>query len=227
MRPSRTHEPPLVGTTFVLRPFRVEDFDAAHELGQDPATAPWMPPLPAADGAGVVEYFEDCRNDGGLLDLVIADLRGDCYLGEVVVAVGEHRVGELGCSLVPAARGRGVATEAMNLSPVGPSARSASAASRCSSRRRTPPRCASWTGPAFATRGCSATTGTPAARGSTSSSSRGFRPTCTRDGVGTSSPGGHADPSPNRRPRMAAVVRSRVLDDRGGETAGWLGARRA
>ena len=29
--------------------------------------------------------------------------------------LGEHRVGELGCGVVPAARGRGVATEALRL----------------------------------------------------------------------------------------------------------------
>ena len=74
-----------------------------------------LPPLPAADGAGVVEYLEECRGDGTVLDLVIADLVSDSYLGEVVVAVGEHRVGEVGCGLVPTARGRGVATEAMRL----------------------------------------------------------------------------------------------------------------
>ena len=66
-------EPPLAGTTFTLRPFRADDFDAAFELGQDPATAVWVPTLPAADGAGVVEYFEECRREGGLLHLVIAD----------------------------------------------------------------------------------------------------------------------------------------------------------
>ena len=75
----------------------------------------WTPPLPAADAAGVVDYFEECRRDGALLDLVIADLLGDSYLGEVTVALGDHRVGELGCGLIPAARGRGVATEAMRL----------------------------------------------------------------------------------------------------------------
>ena len=31
------------------------------------------------------------------------------------LCVGEHRVGELGCGVVPAARGRGVATEALRL----------------------------------------------------------------------------------------------------------------
>ena len=100
-------EPPLVGTMFVLRPFRVEDFDAAQELGQDPANVMRLPPVPAADGAGVVEYLEERRGDGTVLDLVIADLVSDSYLGEVVVAVGEDRVGEVGRGLVPTARGRG------------------------------------------------------------------------------------------------------------------------
>ena len=98
-----------------MRPFRAEDFDAAFELGRDPATAVWEPTLPAADGAGVAEYFEECRREGGLLHLVIAGRIDDAYLGEVVAVVGEHRVGELGCGVVPAARGCGVATEALRL----------------------------------------------------------------------------------------------------------------
>ena len=72
-----------------------------------------MPELPAADGAGVVAFYDECRRDGRLLHLVIADLLTDAYLGEMMLALGEHRVGELGCCLVPAARGRGIATDAL------------------------------------------------------------------------------------------------------------------
>ena len=72
-----------------------------------------MPELPAADGAGVVAFYEACRREGSLLHLVIADRVTDAYLGEMMLALGEHRVGELGCCLVPAARGRGIATEAL------------------------------------------------------------------------------------------------------------------
>ena len=71
--------------------------------------------MPAADGADAAEYFEVCRGEGGLLLLVIADSMSDAYLGEVVVVLSEHRVGELGCGVVPAARRRGVATEALRL----------------------------------------------------------------------------------------------------------------
>jgi RimJ/RimL family protein N-acetyltransferase len=74
-----------------------------------------VPALPADDGAGVVAFYEECRQEGGFLHLVMADLASDVYLGEAMVALGEHRVGEVGCCLVPAARGRGIATEALRL----------------------------------------------------------------------------------------------------------------
>ena len=74
-----------------------------------------MPALPAADSAGVVAFYEACRLDGSLLHLVIADRATDAYLGETMLALSEHSVGEVGCCLVPAARGRGIATEALRL----------------------------------------------------------------------------------------------------------------
>ena len=108
-------DPPLVAATFVLRPFRADDFAAAAAYGQDASSARWVPPLPADDGAGVVASFEEWRRAGELVHLVIADADGDDYLGEVTLMVGEHQVGELGCGVVPAARGRGLATEALAL----------------------------------------------------------------------------------------------------------------
>jgi RimJ/RimL family protein N-acetyltransferase len=71
--------------------------------------------MPAADASGVVAYLEECRRDGVLLDLVIADPSTDEYLGEVMIAVGEHAVAEVGCLVAPSARGRGCATEALRL----------------------------------------------------------------------------------------------------------------
>lgn len=98
-----------------MRPFRADDFHAATEIGHDAATAQWVPALPAADGPGVAAFFEECRRAGEMLHLVIADRLDDAYLGEVMIALGEHEVGELGCGVVPAARRRGVATEAFGL----------------------------------------------------------------------------------------------------------------
>jgi RimJ/RimL family protein N-acetyltransferase len=71
--------------------------------------------LPADDPLGVVEHFEQFRRDGELLHLVIADQKDDSYLGEVMVMMGEHQIGEFGCGLVPQAHGRGIATEALSL----------------------------------------------------------------------------------------------------------------
>jgi RimJ/RimL family protein N-acetyltransferase len=99
----------------VLRPFQAGDFAGAFELGQDPSVGDWVPALPAGDGTGVEAYFEECRRDGEMLVLVIADRVSDAYLGEVVVVLGEHRVGELGCGVAQAARRRGLAAEALQL----------------------------------------------------------------------------------------------------------------
>ena len=94
----------------MLRPFRADDFEAALEFAKDQATARWVPALPAADGASIVEVYEEARVTGEMLLLVIADRTSDAYLGEVTVVVGE-----LGCGLIPAARGRGIASEALRL----------------------------------------------------------------------------------------------------------------
>jgi len=74
-----------------------------------------VPALPAADSAGVVAFYDACRLEGSLLHLVIADRVTGAYLGETMLALTEHSVGEVGCCLVPAARGCGIAAEALRL----------------------------------------------------------------------------------------------------------------
>jgi len=108
-------DPALRGSEFVLRPFRADDFGAAVEMGAEDDTAKWVPAMPAADASGVMEFVEQCRREGEMLHLVIADHVNDTYLGEIMVVIGEHHVGELGCGLVAHARGRGIATEALRL----------------------------------------------------------------------------------------------------------------
>lgn len=98
---------------FVLRPFREGDFDAALDLQRDTAASRWVPALPATDGAGVEAVYDEWRREGSLLHLVIADLRNDRYLGEAMLALTEHGVGEVGCCVVPAQRGRGIAVGAL------------------------------------------------------------------------------------------------------------------
>ena len=98
----------------MLRPFRPDDFEAAAAASSDPA-AVWVSMMPADDGAGVVAYYDECLRDGILVHLVIADRQHNGYLGEVMLLLGEHDVGELGCIVAPQVRGRGVAAEAFEL----------------------------------------------------------------------------------------------------------------
>jgi RimJ/RimL family protein N-acetyltransferase len=107
--------PPLVATGLILRPFEARDFGPALELQRDPAVARFVPPLPGTDGAGVVAFYDECRAAGTLLHLVIADPATGAYLGETMLAPGEHGVAETGCCVAPAARGRGLATAALVL----------------------------------------------------------------------------------------------------------------
>lgn len=108
-------EPALRGRACSLRRFVPSDFDAAAELQQDESAARWVPALPGEDGASVTAFFERCRREGSLLHLVIADPGDGAYLGEAMLAIAEHGVAEVGCCVVPAVRGRGVATDALRL----------------------------------------------------------------------------------------------------------------
>jgi RimJ/RimL family protein N-acetyltransferase len=108
-------KPPLATERFVLRPFRVDDFDIANEVGEDPSTARWVNALPSSDGAGVVRFNESKRRGGSMLDLVIADRISDAYLGEILLLSREWQAGELAYVVAPFARGRGIATDALKL----------------------------------------------------------------------------------------------------------------
>ena len=113
--PLRYPDPPLSGPGFVLRPFRGADFGAARTFAADPSTSRWVPPLPADDPDEVVALFERYRAEGDLLHLVIADTADDAYLGEVMLVMGDHDVGEVGCGVVASRRGAGIATAALGL----------------------------------------------------------------------------------------------------------------
>jgi RimJ/RimL family protein N-acetyltransferase len=108
-------DPELHGSSFALRPFRAGDFEEARALNRDQATALWVPPLPADEPTEVVETYERYRAEGELLHLVVADTDSDLYLGEVMVVMCDHRLGEFGCGLASQARGRGIGTEALSL----------------------------------------------------------------------------------------------------------------
>lgn len=107
--------PPLGGATFILRPFRADDFGTALTFAEDPEGVRWVQELPADDGAGVAEFFENSRLNGELLHVVIASRATDAYLGEAMLVPGDDLVAEVGCCVLPTARRQGVATHALRL----------------------------------------------------------------------------------------------------------------
>jgi RimJ/RimL family protein N-acetyltransferase len=111
--------PPLAGAGFVLRPLAENDYAAIDASREHPQPAPWVNPLAEPDGAKLVRLLERQRRAGKLLYLVIAADDGG-YLGEILLFVrapeaAEAGTGEIAYVVAPAARGRGIASEAVTL----------------------------------------------------------------------------------------------------------------
>jgi RimJ/RimL family protein N-acetyltransferase len=71
--------------------------------------------MPAPDADTMVRLCERERRKGSMLDLVIADAADDSYLGEILLFTHEHNCGEIAYVITSDARGRGIATEAVQL----------------------------------------------------------------------------------------------------------------
>ena len=164
-------EPPLSGTSFVLRAFRAEDFDGG--------AASWSRILRRRAGC---HRCPARRRLGGRRVLRALPTRrrappprhrrpgSGAYLGETMVALGEHGVGEVGCCVVPAVRGQGIATETLRALTDWAFGALGLGACRCSSASRTSPRSASPRPRVSAARACCAATGRRRAAVSTRSS---------------------------------------------------------
>ena len=107
--------PQLATDRFVLRPFRADDFEVANDVVEEPSTARWVNPFSGSDGASVVRSNESDRRRGRLLDLVIADRVSDAYLGEIILLAREWQTAEIAYVVASFARGRGLATDALEL----------------------------------------------------------------------------------------------------------------
>ena len=111
---------PLCTGRLQLRPLRAGDFAAIRDAREHPASAPFVNPLPAADGDALVQLVEDARRAHTRLHLAITDAPETEYLGEIVLFLrtaeaGESGIGEIAYVVAPHARGRGVATTALRL----------------------------------------------------------------------------------------------------------------
>src|SRR5262245_25827443 len=114
-RAIRYPRPGLVAGGFILRRFREDDFEIAYANDQDSSTVRWIGPLPGSSGSEVVRYNERARRQGKSLALTIAEKDTDAYMGEVLLFARQWDVAELAYVVVAAARGRGIATEAVCL----------------------------------------------------------------------------------------------------------------
>src|ERR1700675_578065 len=108
-------EPPLRAGLFVLRPFRSSDFEMARKLEESSGESRWIESLPEADGEAMVSTSERNRLEGAVLQLVISGPDDQSYLGEVSLVMLELGTAELGCAVIPDARGRGIGSEALRI----------------------------------------------------------------------------------------------------------------
>ena len=108
-------DPPLAGAGFVLRPYRVDDVGPYAAAVEDPSTARWLNSYASGDAGEDIRSVEAERRAGTMLVLTIADAEDDAYLGLIALIARGQGTGELAYLVVPAARGRRLAPQAVVL----------------------------------------------------------------------------------------------------------------
>lgn len=109
----RYPDPPLTGPGFVLRPYDVRDVEADLAAVNHPSSAQWLNSHSTGDPARDVEMIAAEREAGRMLVLTIADDHDDRYLGAIVLFDRGTETAELAYVIGPEARGRGLATRAL------------------------------------------------------------------------------------------------------------------
>lgn len=102
----------------VLRPWRADDLDWLHAVGQDAEVARWVylpQPFGIEEASTYLEAAMGLWQDGGGASFVIADQTGDTPLGAVTRFGPEGHAATLGLWLAPEGRGRGIGTRALRL----------------------------------------------------------------------------------------------------------------
>jgi RimJ/RimL family protein N-acetyltransferase len=108
----------VAGHGIRLRPLRPADAPAVAACRSDPETAAyqaWTTPYPLARAEAMIADMASAAGPvaGQWINVAIADQATDHFLGDVAVRLSDdERAAEVGYTLTPAARGRGVATVA-------------------------------------------------------------------------------------------------------------------
>src|SRR5690606_11105259 len=111
--------PRLTGSTVVLRRFGESDADACVEACSDTQTRKWLGQLPSPytrdTGLGYIRSCESDHDDGAAVHWAAAPIDGGPAIGSFsLMGIRDGRA-EVGYWVHPAARGAGVATEAVRL----------------------------------------------------------------------------------------------------------------
>ena len=121
MPPVALPDPPLSDGVVALRGFEPGDLDALVAALQDPEIPRWTlvpSPYTHADARAYMRHVNRGRATGGRLALAIVDAQADgALLGSVALnpISWEHRAADVGYWVAAPARGRGVATRAVEL----------------------------------------------------------------------------------------------------------------
>jgi len=109
--------PTVAGERCTLRAWRADDIPRIVEACSDPRTRHWLPHLPdpytTAEAQGYLYSLDEQASLGGQLGFAVADPATDELLGSLGVMGIADGSAEIGYWSHPAARGRGVMTEAV------------------------------------------------------------------------------------------------------------------
>src|SRR5262245_12248377 len=104
------------GERVVLRPWRLEDAAAVAAACQDPEIARWLPIIPSPySESDAREFVDQSRLNwdlGAAYGFALVDDEGE-VIGSIGVRMLHFSTGHIGYWVAPAARGRGVATNAL------------------------------------------------------------------------------------------------------------------
>jgi RimJ/RimL family protein N-acetyltransferase len=102
----------------ILRQWGLEDAERLTAACQDPEIARWIPVIPSPytelDAHSYIGHARENWNRGEAYNLAILEAESGDLAGSIAVRLGRFNTGHYGYWIAAGARGRGIATEALN-----------------------------------------------------------------------------------------------------------------